>query len=602
MRIRSTALLILMSLTLALAQVSTVLAASVVTNPGFENGTGSNADNWTEGTNQTRSSDMAHTGTYSLKSTNTGTAYTYQSVGGAAYNQTYYVAYWIYRLNSAGDVYLRLGHDPSSWYNFTAPTTTGEWVRVSGSHYYSDAYSMIARITTANLTDTVYIDDICISKTESDCAEVTPTPTNTPTQTNTPTYTPTNTTSITPTQTNTPTASTTPTFTPTNPYSSIIWADGPLTLSSALLEAIEDLLIAFPPGDAESNIYATTNISGIDTSWNISLVNLADVPAPYDVWNQEDNVAWAWFVECTGTEPNWTCSYYELPPSGGSTSLIFPWKSGYSARYGVLGVHAGAIMVPGSSAVDFVGGDTMGSSVFPPQVVAVSDGTIVHVCNDGTSIAIRVDGGPVALGYFHFAIGQTFTEGQVVRQGQVLGNLRYGTFSGSVCGRGIQTADQYHLHFVFLPTSPGYLEIGGCVLNLSSGSFVCGGNTYRPLSYIPNGGGASDPQDPTNDNPPSVGGGAHFWDGPVDLIKRLFADRLSQYLPDQLPLVDYALQKVQLITVALLSMTMLIWTVGFSGTFFLSVIGGIIYLELQLLALRIVAFFLKLLPFILPFV
>jgi hypothetical protein len=434
------------------------------------------------------------------------------------------------------------------------------------------------------------------TETMTATASETSTETITPTMTETPTVTFTPTETVSPTVTSTPTITETPTITltPTTPPP-INWAEGPVTLSEALLAALASTLQADPPADAESNVYAVTNISGVDTAWNVSVVNLVDVAPPYDVWNQEDNAAWAWFMECAGTEPTWSCDYYELPAGGGTGSLRFPWKTGYSAYYGVSGVHAGAVMISGSSAVDFVGGDSMGSNIMPPQVVAVADGTITNICSDGVSMAIRVDGGPTTVAYFHFDTGQSFSEGQTITQGQVLGQLKYGLFTGLSCGYATQNADQYHLHFVFVPTSPGYLEIGGCVLDLDTEAFVCNGKTYSPTALIPNGGGTSIPGTPVPGAPPDypTGGGAHIWDGIVAAIVSLSTDTLSQFLPDQNPIIGYAIQKVNLVIQALLAVFMAIYSYGMSGTVLTLLISAVIALEIAMKVVELAIYLVK---------
>jgi hypothetical protein len=139
----------------------------------------------------------------------------------------------------------------------------------------------------------------------------------------------------------------------------------------------------------------------------------------------------------------------------------------------------------------------------------------------------------------------------------VLGSLKYGPFTGA-CGWGAQAANQYHLHFVFLPTTSGYLEIGGCVLNLTSKNFVCNSNTYSPLSKIPNGG--DDGGD--IDDPPSAGGGAHIWDGIVAAINQLSDDTVSQALPEQAPIMSYAFNKVLLLFQAAFMIFALIYMAG----------------------------------------
>jgi hypothetical protein len=377
----------------------------------------------------------------------------------------------------------------------------------------------------------------------------------------------------------------------------ITWADGPLTLSSDLLDAIETLLLADPPAEAETLIYATTNISGVDDSWNISIVNLIDVAPPYDDWDLETNVVWAWFVQCEGEDPNWDCTYYEAP-AGGSVGFRFPWRSGYGMRYGVLGVHSGANMVPGSSAVDFVSGNTMGSTAAPATVIAAGDGVITSVCSDGISMAIRVDGGPVALAYFHFQTGQTFSEGQVITKGQVLGLLRSGTFGPGVCGWAVQQPDQYHLHFVFLETSSGYFEIGGCVLNMVTGNFICNGNTYPTLTWLPNGGNSGSGETEGEEGA-HAGGGAHIWDGIVAAIVSLSDDIAGEVLPEQDSLVSYMLTKAELIIQALLSIFAALYVIGITGNFLMLVLVGLISLEITLLGVKL-SFWLgrAILPFI----
>ena len=576
-------ILMVVVLGMILLPVRPAAAASSVVNPGFESGSGSNASNWTEGTNHVRSDEMAHSGSYSLKSTYTGSSTNTEqgSLGSWGYNVTFYISYYAYRVDTSGSAWLRLHqyNENNQKYFYTSISTTGAWQRVSGSWFVSDAWNLFVELgTSGSMTAAVYFDDVCVSNSAGDCAEATPTPTNTPTASNTPTKT--NTPTETPTATGTLPATSTPTETMT-PGPAIIWADGPVTLSESLEDAIGDLLQDSPRGEAEGNIYAVTNISGVDTVWNVSIVNLVGVEAPYDEWDIETNSVWSWFVVCTGDDPTWSCDYYEPPPGGGSSSLRFPWRSGYSAQYGVNGVHAGARMIPDSLAVDFVGRDR-GSNVMPALVIAAADGVITSVCNDGTSMAIRVDGGPVPLAYFHFEPGQTFSEQQVISQGEVLGQLKYGPFLG-VCGNGYQMSDQYHLHFVFLPTSPGYLEIGGCVLDLNTEAFVCNGTTYTTLMMIPNGGGASDPNNPNSPGNGSVpaGGGAHIWDGIVAALVSLNENAIAPNLPKSSPFLSYGLQKVGIVLQVLLNIIMSIYLTGLTGGLLMSVASAVIYLELM---------------------
>lgn len=359
----------------------------------------------------------------------------------------------------------------------------------------------------------------------------------------------------------------------------VIWATGTVTLSSALTEAIATLLETTPPEDAETMVYALTYVSGSNSSWTVSVINLYDVVAPYEEWNAEINGAWAGNVVCTGTEPTWTCDYPEEEPAGGTTSMIFPWQSGYSAKFGVKAVHQDPkSVIPGSYAVDFVGYDNISTSM-PRNVIAVADGNLDWICEDPYSMAIRVSGGPVPVAYFHFALGNVFTYGPV-SQGQVLGTLRSNSFSGN-CGTGSQGDNAYHLHFVFLPTNGNFLEIGGAVLDVTTNQFVLNGNTYGVNSFIPNGGGAS-VIDPDADDGGAVygSGGAHIWDGIVNAIVQLSQNSVEDLLQDQDPFVGYMINKVSLIVQAIFSLFVLVYTGGMSATMFLVILVSLIGCEI----------------------
>jgi hypothetical protein len=422
----------------------------------------------------------------------------------------------------------------------------------------------------------------------------TETPTFTPTITDTPTIT------YTPTETYTPTITTvyTPSNTPTPSGVAITWADGTVTVSDALQLAIGNLLATTPPDGHDGNIYAITHISGSDTAWNISVINLIDVDPPYDTWNADDNGAWAGYVICSGSEPTWTCVYPEEEPMGGESGLIFPWQQGYGAKYGIAGIHSGAKVMPGSEAVDFVGWDS--GPVMPPNVVAAADGVIDYVCDDGTSMGIKVVGGPVTLSYWHFELGQGFSEGQVIHQGQVLGTLKYGTFSGSNCGATqSQNTSTYHLHFVFYETSSGFFEIGGCVLDISTTNFVCNGNTYKIGSIIPNGGDASNSNNGGGSEDQSgyntaAGGTVHVWDGIVDYIVKLNTDNLSKILPEQDEKSAYFFTKAQQITESLVDFVMFLVTYIFSFAILVQIVLIVFTSEVIIIAVELLIFAIQL--------
>jgi hypothetical protein len=194
-------------------------SASIIGNPGFEIGDGTDADDWTEGTDHARSGEQAHSGDYGLESVYTGISSVTSTgdLGDFGSVHTFYVSYWAYRLSSTGNAYLKVHTNTDNGQSFYTSTNVGSWQRVSGNAVITVPDHVIVDLITENMIDAVYFDDICVSLYESDCAEPTETSTNTATftPTDTPTFTPTLTPTDTPTFTPTLTPTDTPTFTPT---------------------------------------------------------------------------------------------------------------------------------------------------------------------------------------------------------------------------------------------------------------------------------------------------------------------------------------------------------------------------------------------------
>lgn len=295
----------------------------------------------------------------------------------------------------------------------------------------------------------------------------------------------------------------------------ITWALGTVSIDSDMQDDIETLLLATPPEDATTLIYAVTDATSSDGDWMISIANLDGVAPPYEEWSWEENAVWGGGVVCTGTDPDWDCEYFEPEPIGGSGSLLFPWRLGTRAIYGVMGVHDGVqTYMPESMAVDFVGGDSLGTSIMPPYVYAVESGTVTYVCRDEDNIGIRITGANV-FGYLHFAPTTVIELGDTFSAGEQIGILAYGPFENN-CGWASQGPDQYHLHFSFYPDADGYLSIGGCLLNTTTENWLCGTNTVGIRGLIPNGTGGTSATTPgdTGTTPTSFGG-EHLWDGIV---------------------------------------------------------------------------------------
>jgi hypothetical protein len=374
-------------------------------------------------------------------------------------------------------------------------------------------------------------------------ATATLTPSITPTITNTPTHTPT------PTRTQTPT----PTLTP-NP--NITWAASTITVTGALRNAMASVLHATPPTGVTGSVYgllaADTDGSG---GWYISLSALTGVIAPYTDWEVLTNSVWMSSLHCTGAEPSWTCIYYSPSNSmnaQNATGLVFPWQSGSWARYGNAGIHHdNGTMLPGDSAVDFFGDDSWNGSM-PPAVYTAAAGTVISHCDGAHNGGIVVKGASGSFMYFHLMPGQSkMAVGTSLQQGERIGELAHGSFNDAPCGSASQGANAYHIHFAFLP-SGSFFQIGGCSLDLGSGSWLCGTSTIFPGGDLPNGGEPGPgptpgpgtptitPGGPTLTPVPAGGeGGQHIWNGPLTALVGFFNTVPPKIFPTHTPIGLY---------------------------------------------------------------
>jgi hypothetical protein len=342
----------------------------------------------------------------------------------------------------------------------------------------------------------------------------------------------------TPTFTSTPTATATPTATPTY-TGGIIWAESSVSLSYALKDAISSVLSATPPTGHDGNIYAAVDATAPgDGHWLISVANLAGISAPYTDWDVMDDSAWMGSMDCTGTEPTWTCEYYdpEIPDALKSADeglFLFPWQPGTSAIYGVAGVHeteCGGCLLTGSSAVDFFGADSYGPNSMPPTAYAPASGIIVATCPGSVNMGIKVHGDSQDYVIFHLTPNPELTVGTTVQQGNEIGPLAYGNFQESNgCGHATQGANQYHIHFTFIPDA-GYLQIGGCVLDIATQAFVCGTETIHPLGTLHNGGDTPPPCEGSDCQPLGLGG-EHIWNGLITAYMNFTDALVKKFFP-----------------------------------------------------------------------
>ncbi|MCR4283878.1 MAG: FG-GAP-like repeat-containing protein [Parcubacteria group bacterium] len=132
-----------------------------VVNPGFESGSGVDADNWTEQSTADRVSDRAHSGSYSMKFTTytvARTAYANPAAVKQDSSATYTLSGWVYK-DSSASVYLDL-NDKAGECTASSPATLNEWQYVSCNFTVSGSFN--TRIVVSNVTGNVWVDDISV--------------------------------------------------------------------------------------------------------------------------------------------------------------------------------------------------------------------------------------------------------------------------------------------------------------------------------------------------------------------------------------------------------------------------------------------------------
>jgi len=179
-------------------------------------------------------------------------------------------------------------------------------------------------------------------------------------------------------------------------------------------------------------------------------------------------------------------------PLSSSDANRFPWQSGTQMQYGVLGVHDNGFssVVSGWKAVDFLSDGNTGAGHAPNWLLAAIAGSIGYVCNDGTSIAIRIGD----LFYTHLLYNGNLYSGKYFSEGEEIGQLKPGSFSNS-CGYASQGSNWFHVHWGFPNT--GSFHVEGWTLSLSDGKWRRGGETRGTLSWF-QAGGTSPPSCPTS--------------------------------------------------------------------------------------------------------
>jgi hypothetical protein len=309
--------------------------------------------------------------------------------------------------------------------------------------------------------------------------------------------------------------------------------------------------------------WAITYVEARGADTFVSIVAL-DIPTPETVWHITDSNDPVWMGSLILHEDGSVELYSDggaseqanavklampsLAPGGGS-AYAFPWQSGGTLMYGPRGVHdagGGGAYAAGMYAVDFVGGDDMGSGVASNRVYAVYTGTVDYVCEDDTTTLVRTENTETNdyFIYAHLLTNANLVMDHVFSRGALIGSVKYGTFDDS-CGYADQTAKHYHLHFGFKFGS-GAFRLENCILSASTEKWTCGTQVISTGQFLKGGGGLSGAGDDTGmsvDQP-------SFWDyvvtGAVSLWDRTVVQNMPTHKAIQYTYVIYSTVKLML--------------------------------------------------------
>ena len=276
---------------------------------------------------------------------------------------------------------------------------------------------------------------------------------------------------------------------------------GTLTLDGAAETAVQDILSrsqdVLPPAD----YFAVTAVSGADKWQFVSVAGLSGLGSDLE-WNLQNHAVWfglvilqpnaggSWNGAIEGTAefsllldeiPAWildASAKQNIDPLSRAmtpaAAYRFPWESNTCMQYGPRGLHPadfeGWAGIYGWKAVDFLSDGSVASGRAPNRLLAAATGTIGAVCNDGTSVAIRVGD----LLYAHLLNNANLYTGKTFAQGAEIGQLRPNAFSGR-CGWASQSTGWFHVHWGFPSTAP--FQVEDWTLDLSDGLWRRGSET-----------------------------------------------------------------------------------------------------------------------------
>ncbi|MBN1965310.1 MAG: DUF11 domain-containing protein [Anaerolineae bacterium] len=291
---------------------------------------------------------------------------------------------------------------------------------------------------------------------------------------------------------------------------SLTWLPGTVAVEDAVLAAVEGALVAGTGTLPASPYYAITALRSEDGWRFVSVAGLGATNERFPRgWSLDDatwlgvvlarqDAAGAWTGAVEGTAA-YSALLAEVPGDILSAAqradldplarpptppelftYRFPWQPGTWMMYGILGVHNNgfASVVPNWRAVDFESDGDTGAGHAPNAVLAAHTGTITYLCDDGLSVAFRINND---IFYTHLLLNSGLYTGSTFAQGQWMGQLKTGPFSDN-CGWADQAANWFHLHWGF--PDAGTFIAEDWVLDLATGLWHRGGETRGILDWF----------------------------------------------------------------------------------------------------------------------
>lgn len=142
-----------------------VSGVQLISNSGFEAGTGGDASNWTEGTSHARNSGQKHSGSYSLKATCAGVSTSSRTISfSVTPNTNYTFSAWVYNSLTSGNAYLDM-NDIGGEASMSSTRGMNQWQGLSKVWNSGSNTSLIVRcVTDANPQGIVWFDDIKLTQ------------------------------------------------------------------------------------------------------------------------------------------------------------------------------------------------------------------------------------------------------------------------------------------------------------------------------------------------------------------------------------------------------------------------------------------------------